>query len=792
MPSLPAAQPQSNTELDELDDVVTPELPPADASAPRLPDFPPEEVGSPETPPPRVIAEAESPIAGTQGLSDQDQTHEPAPPFESPEDPLANQRPLFDREELEMQYDQYKALLETEQASDAEDEDEDYEQQRLRKLRANDALLAQLGLAATTSHSDPVEIITADAHALDQDGDEQPEQTHDTPARRRGRPAKHGRSDSAHPSDTALESRAPKRKKYPHKARFAEDGTTKSAPPKGETFTLGFVDMVPLRNRARNDYVFIRDVPDIRPEDLASWSEDEADEDADADEQDELEADREDAGVLGHDSMGRVKSKRSRWQPDVLPDGTIMSSCHQCRRKTPAPKMKCRRAHCTLFYCQRCITFRYDMDFHPSAPNFSCPRCLGFCNCSICLRRFGFGNMVHQDRESLVAFSQKLAAEGGLDSTEGRVAAILAEGDILKRDKPTPKKRGSYNKADKVERPNPNARIIGPPKRRGRPPKNREAQLFFVPAKIELDLSDEMAEGEVFSQLEEYVLGRLHVARRILKLMAAKQAAMPEVVPAAIAAPKPKLVVKLKVPSRSLPADRTFIVADSSEIKLADTFDNAQDDQIQAKKKKTPNYHDAEKDVWVRSAADYSTSESEMDDLAEQGTDGEEGEDAPDAIDAEFEEGRTQLFAASLHQTQGSSSAGTSRDNSPLTSLDELSDSSDASSRYDDATNELDHQAEDTAEERITSTQGSFETAFPTASLGMPQHMQQLAMAVLDERDGPDKARHADVLRLHEPLAFPTSSGSEAGELGALLNPQPAVGTPVLFKDVAYPDLDDA
>ncbi|KAJ9479961.1 zf-4CXXC_R1 domain-containing protein [Pseudozyma hubeiensis] len=767
----------------DLDDVVTPELPPADDFAPPLPSSPSDTFATPEPPPTDVIVRAEVDIASEKRL-DLDDDREPSPPIESPPDPLANQRPLFDPKELEMQplYDELKVLLETEQISDADDDDEDYEQRRLRKLRANDALLAQLGLAGANSFSVPAEEAYAGSdHAQDQDDGQSPVPQRETPARGRGRPPKRGGSNSAHPSDPALETRIPKRKKYPPKVKFADDGTTKSAPPKGQIFTVAYVEISSLRNRARNDYVFIRDVPDIRPEDLVSWSEDEDEQEDDADAEDEVVA-----GSV--DQKEPRKGKRAR-QPDVLPDGTILSSCHQCRRKTSNLKMHCSRVGCTLMFCQRCITIRYDdVVFNPSAQNFVCPKCLGFCNCSICLRRSGLGDLVHQTRDRL-AFSrgrQKHATTHGPDGEEAYAGDTGAERAAFANGaEPKLKKRRSYSETVRNKPSDRDLLAHGPTKRRGRPPKKREAGLAFVPVRIELDLSDEVAEGEVFSQLEEYVLGRLHVARRILKLMAAKQAAIEKAAHTDITAPNPKLIVKLRARPRASAAARTFMVAESAEDeKLAGSSQGTSAHPVQ-KSTKTPNYHDAERDVWVRSAADYSASESEN------GSTNEDEEDMLDVAETMFEEGRTQSFAASLLQRQDPSSAATSRGSSPLTSLDELDDTSDVSSQFDVAANDVSREADDSGEEPDTSTQASAEVPFPSSSLGMPQHMQQLALAVLDDHDESEKLMQADVVRLEEALAFPSTSDPQVGQLGGSLHAQSSVATPGSLRGVACPDLDD-
>lgn len=277
-------------------------------------------------------------------------------------------------------------------------------------------------------------------------------------------------------------------------------------------------------------------------------------------------------------------------------------------------------------------------------------------------------------------------------------------------------------------------------------------------------------------------------SRRILKLIAAEQAAPTTAAPSVDAVPRPKLVVRLRIPPRTLSRARTFAVADG----------------VVEKKGKISSYHDAEKDV--RSAANHSAFESDAGvltdrDMLEENTDDAREDDSAqegeDTVETLFEEGRTQVFAASLLQRHDTTSVAYGTETSPLTGLDDGSSGcSVASSRHNGS-----RQAEISAEEEEDdddddddelSTQASFETAVTSSSLRKPQNMQQLALAVLEDADGVNKAVHADILRVHEPLAFPSSSGSEAGQLGALLDPQPVAGTPLHFPESAFSDLDDA
>lgn len=136
----------------DLDDIETPPLPPADDAALELPDSIEALPSASDTPPAEDSDDDAKFLDAVEVVLDPTPEPEPAsPPKPPPPDPQSSQRPMFNTEELEMQplYDELKALLETEQASDSEDDEESYEERRQRKLRANEALLAQLGLAAS-------------------------------------------------------------------------------------------------------------------------------------------------------------------------------------------------------------------------------------------------------------------------------------------------------------------------------------------------------------------------------------------------------------------------------------------------------------------------------------------------------------------------------------------------------------------------------------------------------------------------------------------------------------------
>ncbi len=658
----------------------------------------------------------------------------PESPVQEPPDPLANQRPLFDPEELRVQYDELTALLETEQHSGTEDDDEDYELRRQRKLRANEALLAQLGLSAGVSASKIEDVSIDDTqHSDAHDGSNNDMKADEPPSRKRGRPKKRARTEDR-PDDHQLEAAPSKRKKYDRKVKFADDGTTKSAPLAGESFVLAYIDTPPLRDRARTEFVFIRDVPDIRPEDLDRWSE--ADEDEQAGEDEHVQLVSDPLGGAAHGDASGLGRKKRAPQPDVLPDGTELSTCHQCRRKTADAKMRCHRmrngAQCPLNFCRRCLTVRYNHEFDPADTSFRCPKCQGYCNCSICLRRSGFGSLLDKGKDTVLAFSKelrKLASETDLESVQGRIGALLAEERAALVTPVSARKKKVKKEASDVD-----PLATKSPRPRGRPRKSRT--LDPEENKVLLELSSEVEPGELLSPLEIHALGVLALARHVLKLVAAQRAARP----------RSRLVVKL---TRTKP-------------KVAEPLE-AQP-QL-AKPKRVSNSHDIEKDVWVRSEADFSHSESED----ELGDDEEEKE----ATEPAFEEGRIQAFASSLVEKPMTSSVASSQ--SSLTSLEGLRSASSVASSQSDDEGISSSQSDAGTATRFTAFSQTVSETEPSE----PHDMQQFALAVLDDTRSPDKTLQEE--------AVPSLIVNEAlGELDDLLEPEPSLASAPLLADPVF------
>ena len=81
---------------------------------------------------------------------------------------------------------------------------------------------------------------------------------------------------------------------------------------------------------------------------------------------------------------------------DKVYNQQIGTSCHQCRQKTVDMKTICRSGYCVGVrgqFCGRCLHLRYGEDAREALmdPEWKCPPCRNFCNCSICRNRKGKG-----------------------------------------------------------------------------------------------------------------------------------------------------------------------------------------------------------------------------------------------------------------------------------------------------------------------------------------------------------------------------------------------------------------
>ncbi|PWN22230.1 hypothetical protein BCV69DRAFT_281239 [Microstroma glucosiphilum] len=311
---------------------------------------------------------------------------------------------IEDAEETQRIEEMYALLTATKQEadSDAESDESDaaYEARRQRKLLENQRLLAQLGLGPQA----PVE---------------EQESAPPSPSGSNvmlGSPSKPSK-DLASPEPEKPKTKSRRRNGHWERKvlKLAEDGTTTTLPLPGTVHDLAYIDVLPVRERARDDYLFFDNFP-IRaptptppPTPIEKPRQTRASGSKPKETAPKMKAPRAklvktvDAGLT---LSGKARQRRSKEEMAELDSKTAYSgtTCHQCRRKSLEPKMYCRQVgyigelaamQCVLNYCQGCCSVRYGITEDDDAgeqwdvgnPDWTCPRCRGICNCSLCMHK---------------------------------------------------------------------------------------------------------------------------------------------------------------------------------------------------------------------------------------------------------------------------------------------------------------------------------------------------------------------------------------------------------------------
>lgn len=328
--------------------------------------------------------------------------------------------------------------------------DEDYEAKRARKLRENQALLAQLGLGVQQAAEELDKGRKRSATGISRESDDKEcfsdddaIPTQSKPKRgRRGRPAKNrGRKSDANAAAADSTQRIGRSKKAVPKIKLAEDGTTTSLPLPGTTHELAYIDVPPLNERRRDDWIYIADFlikaptppPPPTPSPSPSPPPEKKRRLALAEERksaiEARKADREARRAAKETARSEKKQRREeadaaraerrkaaalQKQKKIKPSRPMTgdeTTCHQCRRKSNEAKMHCSNSglaldgttrHCTLLFCKPCMDIRYGADqpdviedaWDPPSKHWHCPRCRGVCNCSICLQKAGLERFI--------------------------------------------------------------------------------------------------------------------------------------------------------------------------------------------------------------------------------------------------------------------------------------------------------------------------------------------------------------------------------------------------------------
>ncbi|WVQ64759.1 uncharacterized protein L199_002927 [Kwoniella botswanensis] len=295
--------------------------------------------------------------------------------------------------------------------SDTEDEDEDeenYEAERQRRIRENQLILAELGIEPSGSNTNIAG--TSSSSNIKQNGHSSP-QPHVTSSKKR-----------RNAGDIPI---------------YDRSGYILSLPPEGQTHTMACIEIPSdrrlkkrisdgeytdcshwVKGEARRwKYGFGKggdDLPKNEPEDLGGvtkefrwrrWRGIER----------ELRREMKQRGELVEMDARPVER--------VIPEGVSAYSlipgepCHQCRRKSDKPKMKCRNVNpiCRATFCETCCKRYSYFDFDEESRSFICPLCKDCCNCSNCIRKKNLAHLLGVSKGKIQRKSLKYAmgAEAG-------------------------------------------------------------------------------------------------------------------------------------------------------------------------------------------------------------------------------------------------------------------------------------------------------------------------------------------------------------------------------------------
>ncbi|XP_011097203.1 uncharacterized protein LOC105176172 isoform X2 [Sesamum indicum] len=161
----------------------------------------------------------------------------------------------------------------------------------------------------------------------------------------------------------------------------------------------------------------------------------------------------------------RNKSPGIRVVGSRIYDSVNGKTCHQCRQKTRAFAAACTNQRnnkpCPNMYCHKCLRNRYGEQAEEVAAlgEWSCPKCRGICNCSMCMKKRGhqpIGMLINMAKATGFSSVSELLLKGAEHLNHKSVDADVVASP-KKEVVPSPRKRGKENSFDgKVDANLPN------------------------------------------------------------------------------------------------------------------------------------------------------------------------------------------------------------------------------------------------------------------------------------------------------------------------------------------------
>ncbi|KAH6831371.1 hypothetical protein C2S53_014544 [Perilla frutescens var. hirtella] len=137
-------------------------------------------------------------------------------------------------------------------------------------------------------------------------------------------------------------------------------------------------------------------------------------------------------------------------------DSVNGKTCHQCRQKTRDFSAACKNQRndkpCPIMYCHKCLLNRYGEKAEEvdALGEWSCPKCRGICNCSVCMKKRGHqptGILINTAKATGFSSVSEMLLKGSEHLNCENVVAVMAA--LPKKEAATsPRKRGKENSFD--------------------------------------------------------------------------------------------------------------------------------------------------------------------------------------------------------------------------------------------------------------------------------------------------------------------------------------------------------
>ncbi|KAI3451749.1 hypothetical protein Pfo_008414 [Paulownia fortunei] len=160
--------------------------------------------------------------------------------------------------------------------------------------------------------------------------------------------------------------------------------------------------------------------------------------------------------VVASSPVNRDKSPGIRVIGGRIYDSANGKTCHQCRQKTRDFAAACKNQRnnkpCPIKLCHKCLLNRYGEKAEEvvACEEWSCPKCRGICNCSVCMKRRGHqptGVLINTAKATGFSSVSEMLLRGAEHLNHEKVGACMVC-PLKKEVVFSPRKRGKENSVD--------------------------------------------------------------------------------------------------------------------------------------------------------------------------------------------------------------------------------------------------------------------------------------------------------------------------------------------------------